>query len=271
MENKNFFFVSGLPRSGSSLLCALLAQNKTLHVSGTSGILGMCLNVRNFWPKITEFQALDPKLSGVRKIGTMRGMLNGFYSDVEQNIVIDKNRAWPAHLEMAEALFGIKPKVIVTVRDIRDVLASFERKWRESKTDTQVAQEEGNPIEYQSVEGRCDVLCAKNQIVGSSVITIRDAVSRGWKSQMHFVEYDQLCENPTGVLAGIYKFLGFEHFQHDTKNVKSDVVERDEVYGWKDLHAIRAVIQPQEPQWPKYIPAPVAAKYEKEAKFWRSL
>ncbi len=268
---KQLFFLSGLPRSGSSLLCALLQQNPNLHVSGTSGILDMCLNVRNFWPKVVEFQAMDPKVSIARRVGTLRGMLNGFYADVEQQIVIDKNRHWPAHLEMAENILGAKPKVIVTVRDVRDVLASFERKWRETKADTQVSQEEHNQIDYQSVEGRCAVLTAKNQIVGASVVAIRDAVARGWKQHMHFVEYDQLCENPIGVLAGIYKFLGFDEFKHDAKNVKNNIVERDEVYGWKDLHAIRGIVQPQEPQWPKYLPGPVAAMYEKESKFWRSL
>ncbi len=269
--NKKFYFVAGLPRSGSSLLCALMSQNPNLYVSGTSGILEMLLGVRNFWPKITEFQALDPKLSITRRVGTLRGMIEGYYADVEQEAIVDKSRQWLAHMEMAEAVFGVKPKVIVTVRDVRDVLASFERKWREAKTDTQVSQEEHNQIEYQSVEGRCAVLTAKNQVVGSSVVAIRDAVARGWKDQMHFVEYDQLCENPIGVLAGVYKFLGLEGFKHDPENVKNSVVERDEVYGWKDLHAIRAVVQPQGPQWPKYIPGSVASQYEKDAKFWRLL
>ncbi len=88
---------------------------------------------------------------------------------------------------------------------------------------------------------------------------------------MYFVEYDQLCENPLGILSGIYKFLELEGFKHDPQNVKNNAIERDEVYGWKDLHAIRAIVQPQEPQWPKYIPAAVASQYEKDAKFWRSL
>lgn len=268
---KEMFFVSGLPRSGSTLFCALLAQNKKMHVSGTSGILEMCINVRNHWPKITEFQALDPKLSTTRRIGTMRGMLDGFYDDIEQSIVVDKNRHWTSHLEMAQLLFNKKPKVIVTVRDVRDVLASFERKWRETKADTQVAQEQGNPIEYANVEGRCQVLCSKNQIVGSSVISIRDAVVRGWKSQMHFVEYDKLCENPTKTLNEVYDFLEIESFKHDVNNVENSVIERDEVYGWKDLHSIRAIVQKQEPQWPKYLPEEVAAQYEKDSKFWRNL
>lgn len=271
MNDKNFIFLSGLPRSGSSLLCALLGQNQELYVSGTSGILDMCLNVRNHWPKLTEFQAMDPKISTARRVNTIKGMFNGFYADVEQNTVIDKSRHWPAHLEMASAVFGKNPKVIVTVRDVRDVLASFEKKWRETKSDTQVSQEALNSIEYQTVDGRCRTLCNTSQIVGSAVVTIKDAVDRGWKKCMHFVEYEELTSETERVVDGIYNFLEIDRVSHNTKNVKSNVIERDEVYGWKDLHAIRPVIQKQDPQWPKYLPAQVASQYEKEAKFWRSL
>ncbi len=268
---KKIFFISGMPRSGSSLLCALLSQNPNLYVSGTSGILDMMLNVRNYWPKIVAFNALDPKISNTRRVSTLRGMLNGYYEDVEQPIVIDKCRQWPAHLEMAQAVLGYTPKCIITVRDVRDVLASFERKWRETKKDTQVSQEEFNQVEYETVEGRCNVLAMKNQILGSAVNSIRDAVHRGWRKSMLFVEYDELCLNPKDTLAKIYSFLEFEGFNHNTKNVEQKVVERDEVYGWKDLHAIRAVIQPQEPQYPIYLPKYVSDRYAPEAFFWREL
>ncbi len=269
--NKNFFFLSGLPRSGSTLLANLLAQNKSIHVSGTSGILEMCLNVRNHWPKITEFQALDPQMSTVRRIGTLRGMIRGYYADVGQNVVIDKNRQWPAHMEMAETIFECKPKVIVTVRDVRDVLASFERKWRETKADTQVSQEEANIDAFRTVAGRCRVLTSSNQVVGSAVVAIVDAVARGWRSHIHFVDYDKLCADPLGQVGKIYNFLELDGFGHDDKNVSASIPERDDVYGWKNLHAIRAVIQPQEPQWPKYIPEIVADEYKNDARFWESL
>ena len=268
---KKFFFLAGLPRSGSTLLAALLSQNKAMYVSGTSGILELITANRNYWSKVTEFNALDPKVSSARKISTLRGMLYGHYDDIEQTTVIDKCRQWPAHFEMAQAIIGEPAKMIITVRDIRDVLASFERKYREAKADTQVSQEALNSVEYQSVEGRCDILISTKQIVGGSIVAIRDAVNRGFREQMHFVDYDDLCKKPTRVLEGIYDFLGIHPGDHDTLNVKNNVVERDEMYGWKDLHAIRGVIQPQEPQWPKYLPDAVAKKFEPNAKFWKSL
>ena len=44
---KTFHFISGLPRSGSSLLANVLAQNPRFCVSPTSGILDIMFMVRN--------------------------------------------------------------------------------------------------------------------------------------------------------------------------------------------------------------------------------
>lgn len=38
-EAKKYYFISGLPRSGSTLLANILAQNPRFHATATSGIL----------------------------------------------------------------------------------------------------------------------------------------------------------------------------------------------------------------------------------------
>lgn len=268
--NKRFFFLSGLPRSGSTCLGAILSQNQKLYVSGTSGIQSILVNIMTHWNDVAEFNALDPEVSKTRKLSVMRAALEGFYADVPQEIVIDKCRGWPQHFEMAESVLGYKPKAIITVRDVRDVLASFERIWRERKAQgLPVDYEKGNQADYQSVAGRCKVLI--NGLVGTSANAISDAALRGWKSQMHFVEYDELCSSPKKTLDGIYQFLEIEPVEHNFAEVKTSVFENDTPYGWGDLHTIRSVVAPHESQWQKYLPTPVAMQYSEDAFFWRKL
>lgn len=270
--NKQYYFLSGLPRSGSSLLCGILSANKSLHVSSTSGILSVLVNLRNYWTDVAEFNALDPALSAARKLAVMRGALESYYADVPQEIVVDKCRGWPQHLEMAEAMFGCKPRMIVTVRDVRDVLASFEKLWRKRKAENlPIDLEKGNPVDYQSIDGRCKVLMSGGGVVGSSCHLICDAAVRGWKSQMHFVEYEDLCSDPKTTMEKIYAFLEIDPVQHDFSHVVPSVIENDAPYGWGDLHTIRPVVQPQEPQWPAILPTHVAMQYSNDAKFWKNL
>ena len=58
MQDKKIFFISGLPRSGSTLLCNILAQNPAFFVTkATSGCIEILFSIRNQWDRITEHQA----------------------------------------------------------------------------------------------------------------------------------------------------------------------------------------------------------------------
>jgi sulfotransferase len=111
--------------------------------------------------------------------------------------------------------------------------------------------------------------------VGRAYNSICDAVTRGWKDCMYFVEYDDLTKDPKNVLEGIYGFLGETKFNHDFDNVRQVTIEDDFFYGYKDLHTIRQKVVSQPPQWSKVYDATVLNSQawkdvEKIAQFWKS-
>jgi sulfotransferase len=119
---KKYHFIAGLPRSGSTLLASILAQNPRFHASGTSGIMDVMFNVRNVWDNLIEFKA-TPNEEGKKRV--LGGILESYYSDIDKPIVFDKCRGWLQYVEMAEYAMGEKAKILVPVRDMRDVVASF--------------------------------------------------------------------------------------------------------------------------------------------------
>ena len=243
-----YYFIAGLPRSGSTLLANILAQNPRFHTTGTSGIMDIMFGVRNNWDKLIEFQAAP---NDEAKIRVLRGILDGFYADVDKPVVFDKCRGWLSLLEMAETVLGYKAKVIVPVRDVRDVLASFEKLWRETSKTAQVPQEHPNYFKFQTVQGRCDVWLSAEQPLGLAYNRITDAIVRGYKDRMYFVDFDDLTREPKKVIDDIYKFLGEEdEFAHDFDYVKQVTWEDDTVYGFKGLHDIRSKVEPMPAQWP---------------------
>jgi sulfotransferase len=121
----NIYFISGLPRSGSTLLANILAQNPRFHSTATSGILEILFMVRNGWDNVLEFRAaVDRAENEVDKVRVLRGILEAYHTGRGRPVVFDKSRSWLAHLELAEKLLDRPAKVLVPVRD---VLASFER------------------------------------------------------------------------------------------------------------------------------------------------
>ena len=264
-SGKNYYFIAGLPRSGSTLLCNILAQNPRFYVEGTSGIMDIIFGIRNTWDQHLEFKARPNEPAKHR---VMRGILESFYSDIEKPVVFDKCRGWLSLLEMAESILGHKAKVLVPVRDMRDVLASFEKLWRIASEVSQTAQESAYYFKFQTVQGRCEVWLQGDQPVGLAYNRISDALVRGFSDRMHFVDFDDLTARPKETLAGIYKFLGEASFAHDFNNVKQVTSEDDSVHGFKNLHTIRSKVEPLPPQWPKIL-GPFAEQYGK-LNFWQS-
>src|SRR5262245_4023245 len=100
MLSKTIYFIAGLPRSGSTLLCNILAQNPRFHATATSGALDILFNVRNVWDDFIH----DGNNEGRRRV--FRAVLDAFYADIARPIIFDKSRSWLAYMEMAETVLG---------------------------------------------------------------------------------------------------------------------------------------------------------------------
>src|SRR5204863_3247921 len=228
------------------------------------------------WDRLREFQALERNASEESKRRVLRSMLHGYFSHVGQPVCIDKNRRWPEYLEMAAELVGGRDrvKVLVTVRDLRDVLASFETVHRKTSALSQLPLEVDRGAKFKTTLGRIEVLMEEERAVGRAYHGICDAVTRGWKDHMHFVDYADLTKLPKKTLQGVYRFLGEQAHEHDFDQVEQVTIEDDFAYGFKDLHVIRAKVAPQPPARPRIFddaisPSPTWKNIEAIAEFWK--
>lgn len=245
MQRKTIHFIAGMPRSGSTILGNVLAQNPRFHVTPTSGLIEALLALRTSFDQIADFKAA-PNEAG--KMAAIRGALFGFFDPVDRPVVFDRNRAWLSELELAEVLLERNAKVIVCVRDIPEILASLERLWRENKAFRRIQQQEMHVVEFQSLEGRCNVWLQPAHIAGLSYMRIQDALTRGFRDRMHFVHFDRLTRNPAGTIQEIYRFLEEEPVQHDFEHVEQVLSENDVFHGIAGLHDIRPAVRPVPPR-----------------------
>lgn len=266
MTDKTIHFIAGLPRAGSTLLCNILNQNPRFHASSTSGILDIILAIRNQWENVTELRA-SPNKAG--KDAVMRPILQNYYSIVDKPVVFDKSRGWGGYIELAEHCTGHKIKMIVPVRRIVDILASFEKLWRTQSHEWQFPQEKSHYFEWQTVEGRADIWMRNDQPVGIAYNRIRDAMSRGFDDRMHFVEFENLTRKPEETMRALYKFLGEEYYEHDFDNVEQTTSENDDIHGIPGLHTIRNKVEPVIVEAEKIIGTDAFRKYG-NAEFWRT-
>ena len=221
--------------------------------------------VRNSWDNLIEFKASPNEPA---KLRVLRGILDNYYSDVDKPVVFDKCRGWLSLLEMAEAVLGHKAKVLVPVRDLRDVLASFEKLWRLNASTSQAQAEGEHYFQFQSVQGRTESWLQPDQPVGLAFNRIQDAIARGYQDRMFLIDFEDLTTHPEETMRKIYAFLGEPYFEHNFENVEQVTFEDDSVHGMKNLHSIRSRVEPIPPQWQKVL-GPFAEKYI-NLNFWRN-
>ena len=65
---KQFYFLSGLPRSGSTVLAAILNQHPDVHTSSTSGLLDVMFGTFQAWKSSMSAQADANKQAGEAEI-----------------------------------------------------------------------------------------------------------------------------------------------------------------------------------------------------------
>ena len=263
-DSKAYYFISGLPRSGSTLLANLLAQNPRFHATATSGIMDIMFNVRNVWNELVEFKASPDYVAELR---VLRGILDSYFSNISKPVIFDKGRGWLSELEMIEAVLGHKVKVLVPVRDIRDILSSFEKLWRKNAPYVQNSQSRKSYFQYQTVDGRVNINLQADQPVGIAYNRVVDAINRGFNDRLFFIDFDDLTQNPKQTMEQIYKFLQEPYYEHDFEKVEQVTYENDAIHGIRDLHKIRSKVAPVKSDWLTII-GPQFAHLEK-LNFWK--
>jgi len=232
--DKQYHFITGLPRSGSTLLTSILKQNPRFHSSITDSLATM---VKGVIETSQDGPGMKSEVPVERRKNTLLGMIDGFYKHVDKPIIFNTNRAWTLLTPQIKNLFP-KSKMIVCVRDLNWVLDSFETAHR------------NNPLTTNTVTGglsetvytRVDKLMDEKGIVGFPYVGIKQAITGNEKNMLMLVEYNDLCKNPEQTIRAIYSFIGEEYFQHDFNNVESSWDEYDAEIGIK-LHQVRKKVE----------------------------
>ena len=266
--NKRIYFISGLPRTGSTLLVNILHQNPDFCVSkSTSGLHDVLFGIRNQWDNLIENKAEigGPDYNRLRRI--LNAIIEPFY-DTDKPIIIDKGRGWISLLPMIEFM-GIEPKIIVPVRDISEILASFEKLWRKTSGQSQWSIESEDYMLSQTVAGRCEIWSRRDQVVGLAYNRLKDAILRGHGNSLFINEFDNLTNNPEEEMNNIYDFLGEQRFAHDFNNVEQYTAEDDAgIHRIPDLHTISRVVKPLPKVARQILGEETFRKYE-NSEFWR--
>jgi sulfotransferase len=244
LENKTFYFMGGLPRSGSTVLTAILNQHPEIYASPQSELVGIAYGLRH---QIFNSESWQSGLMQENYLNTIDSLGNLFYSNIEKPVIIDKNRAWgtPGNQIVAESL-NQTPKTILVLRPIIEILSSFVRlakKNPDNFIDEAIANQDLFSKYYRNVNDvRCDYLMRPSGEIDQALLAIGTLVNK--PEICHLVWYEDLISDPQACLSGIYQFLDIYDFKHNFSKIKQlDKHDDSKIFGIKDLHLISSSIK----------------------------
>lgn len=230
---KKLFFLSGLPRSGSTLLSAILSQNPDIHAEGNSGLCQILWDVHvSCNNNCTEQLKANKRLSET-PVDIVSQIPYLYYKNSESTILLDKCRAWtsPSNIELIKKYITKDFKVIVLERPIIEIVKSFMRVHM------------ANPLTF-NIKYIEELLNQNNDLLMKPLNGVVWAKENNQNNNFIFISYNDLVTKTEETIKKIYDFCGWDYFNHDFTNIIAKYPEDDfSAYGLKNLHEVMPQIE----------------------------
>jgi sulfotransferase len=251
---KQYYFICGLPRSGSTLLAGILNQNPNAHASMSTTLHSLFCDIQ--FNKSTDIISPTEEQS----FDLYKNSVNGFYGNVNKEIIFDTNRGWPRFIGLLPRLFPYT-KLIICLRDIPSILNSFENHFLFKNIVPSYVNPEGcnnpwkrledwyqgmivQPFEY------CDYIYYSDEL----------------KKHCIFIDYDDLVANTNTVVNNLYSELNLPFYNHDFNNIEHSFDLIDDIVGNHNLHRVHKKIGETPTKW--ILPKGAVEKYNRPC-FWK--
>jgi len=242
MTNKKYFFISGLPRSGSTLLSSLLYQNNDIHIEGNSGVCQLMWDL-----KFSSENNCGEQIKSNNKENVINDLIslvpNVYYNKVNKPIIFDKCRSWTllSNYSLIENYITKKPKIIVLIRPIIEVVKSFEFLHKKNNIDLDIS----------------NFLVDWSEPIVKSYYGILDAIENH-KENCMFITYNTLVSNTKYVMEELYSFLDITKYNHNFDDIKPILSENIDIYGLDGLHYVNNKIAKS--KYDVYLPNDIIEK-----------
>ena len=248
-----FVGLSGLPRSGSTILSAILDQNPLIHAEGNSAVCQFIWDLHQ-----TGTVNANEQLKGNNREHTVHDIISQipklYYKDIpaSKKIIVDKCRSWTvkANVELLQKYIDPQIKIIVLERSVTAIMKSFTKLYMKNNWNEAYRHEILKAMLAPNAEPIMRSIAGIN--------TAKKAMGNSNSNTFLFIQYDELIADPEATIQRIYDFCGWAPYAHQFENIVNAHPENDDFYKLKGFHDIRATLEKQEND--VLLPPDIAAK-----------
>ena len=239
---KQFVCLSGLPRSGSTILSAILDQNPLIHAEGNSAVCQFIWDTHQ-----SGTVNANEQLQGNNRTHVVKDLIEQiphiYYKNIPatKEIVVDKCRSWTmsANVDILKKYIDPEIKIIVLERSVTDIMKSFVKLYKKNNWT--------NDYIYTILKA---MLAPNQEPIMRSIIGLnlarKDNAAQLAKKQSPtflFVHYDDLLAKPVETVERIYAFCGWAPFKHNFTKIVNNHPENDDFYGLHGFHDIQSSLK----------------------------
>lgn len=248
--------IAGLPRSGSTMLAAILRQNPCFHASMSTPLADLtAILVRS----MSEHEGAS-LISPEQRERMARALAEAYYSEMAGRVVFDTGRRWCSMLPLVAQLFP-GARVICCLRSPAWIIDSVERAIQRNPllAPRMFGHDLGNV--YQRTEKMI-----KDGMIAGSLGGLRQAWFSEHANRLIAVRYDSLCRDPGNVIDALYREIGEPRFAHDFDHLDYDAPEFDAYLGVPGFHRVFGGVRAEKRD--TILPLDIFNQYHQE--FWES-
>jgi sulfotransferase len=230
-------FISGLPRSGSTLLEGILRQNPRFHAAISGPMAEMFTSLLR---SMSGFNDASIFISDDQRKRVLRALFEAYYADLaEGSLIFDTSRAWCSLLPALAELFP-NARVVCCVRNPAWILDSIERHVQRNAFATQRMfshDSRGN------VYTRVEALTGKDGFVKKAIGSLRQAWFSEFASRLIAIRYESLAQEPEATISRLYDALDETRYAHDFNHVEYDEPQFDANMGLPGFHRVSGPVK----------------------------
>lgn len=221
---EKFIALSGLPRTGSTLLTSILSQNPDIHAEGNSAVCQLMWDMQFVCENHCREQ-LKANDREKTKYDMVSIVPHVYYKNITSSIVVDKSRAWtlPNNVNLLKNYINDNIKIIVLERPLIEIVKSL----------VSLNIENGLKPSF-------DMLYNEEPIL-RSLRGIKSAKKNN-NGEFIFITYDDLIQDAENTINNIYNFCDIPKFNHNYTKIVNIHPENDEAYGLLNVHTVRETI-----------------------------
>ena len=219
--NKKYFYFTGLPRAGNTLLSAMLNENPDIHATGHSFLPDLLFAMKKIELTSDCFKNY-PCPTNLNNI--YKNIIPNYYKDYNVKYVIERGD-WitPFNINLLKQLAPNKIKIVILIRDVLEVIKSYLKLCEENPNyfyNRRYKELDHSTLFTNEIETKVDLMMTKGDYIDTMLYSIHQLKKNNLIKNFLLINYDDLTKDPSKTINKIYNYYGITPFKHSFKKLK---------------------------------------------------